>query len=207
VSYRPITDTWILARSKTKYYGAYPAGFLHRARALLGVSKKDPVLHICAGKVREYPYRGLGVNDMTLDLDPATDPDFLRDARETLPTNHGAGCTCKPVCQTVGFRPCPPDTVGELWAAVLIDRPYTEDDAEHYVPGAAALPDLNPLLKRAIQIVPEEGRVGVLDYMWPHPGKLGREVAVVGVGTGRNGRARWFTVFERLSATEEKVAA
>jgi hypothetical protein len=32
VSYRPITDVWILARPKVKYYGAYPNGFLERAR-------------------------------------------------------------------------------------------------------------------------------------------------------------------------------
>lgn len=32
---------------------------------------------------------------------------------------------------------------------------------------------------------------------WPQPPKFGKEVAVVAVGTGRNNRARWFTVFER----------
>lgn len=37
MSYRPITDFWILARPKVKYYGAYPSGFLERARALVGV--------------------------------------------------------------------------------------------------------------------------------------------------------------------------
>ena len=36
MSYRPITDVMILARSKTKYYGAFPAGFLSRARWELG---------------------------------------------------------------------------------------------------------------------------------------------------------------------------
>jgi hypothetical protein len=89
MSYRPICDTWILARTKLKggkkYYGAFPAGFLHRARALLGVGIDDPVLHVCGGHVKAYPYAGFGPNDRTLDLDPATEPDFLRDAREALP--------------------------------------------------------------------------------------------------------------------------
>ena len=35
MGYRPITDLWFLARPKVKYYGAYPNGFLERARALL----------------------------------------------------------------------------------------------------------------------------------------------------------------------------
>lgn len=176
-NYRPIADVWILARSKTKYYGAFPAGFLHRARHLLGAGPDDAVLHVCGGKVREYPFRGLGERDMTVDLDPATEPDYLMDVRKGIPIG--------------------PDGPGQ-WHSILIDRPYTEADAAKYVPGAEALPDLNKLLKDALLSVPPGHRVGVLDYLWPHPGKVGKEVAVVGVGTGRNARARWFTVFERI---------
>lgn len=178
MSYRPITDTWILARSKTKYYGAFPAGFLGRARDLLGVGIADSVLHICSGRVRDYPYKGFGVNDRTLDLDPDVKPDYLQDARDAYPLN--------------------PETIDGTWPAILIDRPYTPEDATKYVPGADTLPDLNDLLKRALKAVPVGSKVGTLDYLWPHPGKIGKEVAVVGVGTGRNNRARWFCVFERL---------
>jgi hypothetical protein len=180
MSYRPLTDTIILARSKTKYYGAYPAGFVRRARWELGCGPDDAVLHICGGKLREYPFpQEIGQHDQTLDLDPGCSPDFLQDAREDLP-----------------YRPLDGDAV--LWDGVLIDRPYTEEDAEHYVPGADKLPDLNDLLKRALQLVPIGRRVGTLDYLWPHPGKYGIERFVGGVGTGRNGRARWFIVFERV---------
>ncbi len=192
MSYRPITDVWVLARSKTKYYGAYPAGFLHRARALLGVGPEGAVLHICAGRVRDYPYRGLGPNDKTLDNDFATLPDFYQDARHDLPL-----LVMGTVSDLDGKNP---RAITRLWDAVLIDRPYTEEDAAHYANGVGNLPDLNDLLKRALQIVPVGGCVGVLDYLWPHPGKWGIEVAVVGVGTGRNNRARWFTVFERIAA-------
>lgn len=178
MSYRPICDTWILARPKVKYYGAYPAGFLGRARALLGVGPEDPVLHVCGGMVRDYPFKGFGPNDYTLDLDPDCQPDFLQDARDGLPAN-----------------PLSPDG---KWPAVLIDRPYSEIDAAHYAPGAAKLPELNDLLKRSLAIVPVGGKVGTLDYLWPHPGNKGKEVAVVGVGTGRNARARWYCVFERI---------
>lgn len=176
MSYRPITDTWILARSKVKYYGAYPAGFLHRARALLGVQSYDTVLHVCAGKVRDYPYRGFGPHDLTLDLDPACKPDMLHDAREPFPVQNHSIC------------------------AVLIDRPYTPDDADHYTPGRDKLPSASLLLKNALAVVPVGGKVGILDYEWPAPppGDVAKEVAVIAVYTGRRNRARVFTVWERL---------
>lgn len=178
MNYRPITDVWILARSKTKYYGAYPAGFLHRARALLGVGIDDSVLHVCGGKVEEYPYRGYGPNDCTLDPDLTCNPTYVRDARLTYPE-------------------CP-HTSDDLWAAVLIDRPYTPEDADHYAVGRDVLPTANELVRNGIAVVPIGGRVGMLDYLWPQPPKNAKEVAVVAVGTGRNARARWYTVFERM---------
>lgn len=176
--YRPICDVWLLARSRTKYHGAFPLGFLHRARALLGVGLDDAVLHVCAGKVREYPYAGLGPNDKTLDLDPALQPDILHDARFPLPFRNAMEFT--------------------YWDGALVDRPYTASDAAQYAPGAAVLPDLNALLKNTLGVVGVGRRVGVLDYTWPQPPTWAKEVAVVAVGTGRNNRARWFVVFERL---------
>jgi hypothetical protein len=183
VNYRPITDVWILARPKVKYHGAYPAGFLHRARALLGVGDNGAVLHVCAGKVRDYPYRGFGFFDRTLDLDPETKPDFLQDARLPFPQN------CDAVDSSIWLG----------WDAVLIDRPYTEEDAAKYAPGAGVLPSANQLVKHAINVLPVGAKVGILDYVWPQPPKNATEVAVVAVGCGRNQKARWFTVFERVS--------
>lgn len=202
MSYRPITDVAILARSKTKYYGAFPAGFLHRGRALLGVHLSDPVLHVCAGKVREYQGKGFGPNDKTLDLDQATAPDFLQDARDPLPMQRCNVCLgTRQVLHESGYRVCQMciGLADAPWSAVLIDAPYTADDADRYVPGRSKLPNLNALLKSALGVVAIGSRVGVLDYLWPHPGAKGKEVAVVAVGTGRNGRARWYTVFERLA--------
>lgn len=189
-NYRPITDVWILARTKVKYYGAYPAGFLHRARRLMGVRISEPLLHVCGGRVREYPYRGVGPNDKTLDLDPNMNPDYVQDARKPFPT---WGVQCGPVNNGA--------PVG--WPGVLIDSPYTPDDAQRYLPGAIAYPKPNLLLKNALAAVHPESTVGMLHYVWPSPPRKGgkpiaREVAVIGMGTGRNGRARWFTVWERI---------
>jgi hypothetical protein len=187
MSYRPICDTWILARSKVKYYGAYPSGFLHRARHLLGVHISLPILHVCSGKVKDYPFRGFGKWDQTLDLDPACSPDFLQDARDPFPLYHLSG-----------FGKDNPEG-DRAWNGVMIDRPYSAEDATHYVPGPDVLPTANQLVKNAINVVPVGGKVGILDYIWPQPPKNAVEQAVITVVTGRNNRARLFTVFERMS--------
>lgn len=119
MSYRPITDMWFLARAKLrdgrKYYGAYLGGFPERARVIIGATIDQPVLHVCGGMARHYPYAGgFGPNDKTLDLNPETEPDFLQDARDPFPAGP--------------------------WAAVLIDPPYSEADAAKYPSGASSYP-------------------------------------------------------------------
>ena len=109
---------WILARAKllggTKYYGSYLGGFPERARALLGASINEPVLRVCGGLSRLYPYQGgFGPNDATLDLDINTDPTYHQDATEPYP---------------LGYK------------AVLADPPYSVEDAAHYKPGSESLP-------------------------------------------------------------------
>ena len=178
MSYRPITDEWILARPRliggAKLYGAYPGGYLERARALLGVSISDPVLHVCGGMVRlyAYPKRALGPNDKTLDLDPLMNPDFCQDARDAYPR---------------GF------------SAILADPPYGLEEADRYAPGRHVLPTPNIIAKRAIEALEVGRRVGILCYQWAAPPKNAIEVAVISVQTGRNQRPRTLTVMERLS--------
>lgn len=179
MTYRPICDTWFLARAKLKdgrkYYGAYLGGFPERARALLGVNLDQPVLHVCGGMARHYPYRGgFGPNDRTLDLDPQTEPDHLQDAREPYPS---------------GF------------AAVLADPPYSEADADHYAVGRVAYPSPNLILKRAFDALPVGGRVGIIHYVVPKAPPNSRFVAAVGVMCGFNNRIRAYTVFEKLAAS------
>lgn len=175
MSYRPITDTWFLARAKLreghKYYGAYLGGFPERARALLGVRIDQPVLHVCGGKARHYPYRrAFGPLDKTLDLDPAVEPDFQQDALAPLPR---------------GFH------------AMLADPPYSEADAAHYNVGAEAYPKPNALLKNMLSAVPPGGRVGMIHYILPSPPPDTVFVAAVSVMCGFNNRVRVFSVFER----------
>ncbi len=189
-SYRPIVDTWYCARPKVKYYGAFPSGFLERARAFL-CSEDQPLLHVCAGRVRDYPFAGFGPLDKTVDLDPATKPDFLMDVREI--------CLEEPW----GAHPNAGSGFKGLWPAVLIDRPYTDDDAKKYTPLVHdKLPNINDLLKRCLSITRPGGCVGVLDYFLPRPPKQVGEtrikfVADISVRTGFGCRARVYSVFRR----------
>lgn len=181
---------WFLARAKLKggkkYYGAYLGGFPERARALLGCRLDEPVLHVCGGCARDYPYkRGFGPNDKTLDLDPSLQPDFLQDARETFPW-----------CPPIGDGSSPAIATQTPWAGILMDPPYSEEDATHYLPGSDKYPKPNQLVKNALEVLPSGGRVGIIHYILPNPqGAI--FVACVGVICGFNNRIRVYSVFER----------
>lgn len=139
-------------------------------------------------KVGGIPLRGFGSNDVTIDIDPETNPDFCLDVRElgSLVVERD-GCVC-------GY-PLPPDMGFKQPRAVLVDRPYSTDDAANYRCGADVLPNLEKLVADCLRIVMPGGMVGVLDYLWPRMRGSARNVAAVAVGTGEGNRARWFTVW------------
>lgn len=175
MSYRPIADMWILARAKLKngkkYYGAYLGGFPERARALLGVTLNDSVLHVCGGMAKHYPYKGgFGPHDKTLDLDPLSEPDYLQDARDPFPPNQ---------------------------QSILIDPPYSELDAKHYNVGPEVYPKPTLLLKNAFEALRPGGRVGIIHYILPKAPKEMKFIAAVGVLCGFNNRIRCYSVFEK----------
>ena len=183
MSYRPICDMWMLARCKyksgIKRYGGYLAGFPERARVLLGCNINDPILHVCGGMAKDYPYkRAVGPNDKTLDLDPACNPDFLQDAREPFPLN------------TDNKVP---------WAGILIDPPYSEQDATHYLPGADKYPSPSLLIKNAIDVVSIGSRVGIIHFYPPKHPKNAMMVACIGIIAGFNNRIRVYSVYEKIN--------
>jgi hypothetical protein len=181
VNYRPICDTWILARPKVPYYGAYPNGFLERAKALLGVHVDDAVLHVCGGRAKQYPaWKKLCPHDYTLDVDPKLKPDFVQDARFALP-----------------LRPVAGPSKREPWHALLCDPPYTEADAKQYAAGSDCLPSATTVLRLSLHVVRPGGRVGVLHYVAPRPPEGVRLVALIGVVVGFENRIRVYSVFER----------
>ena len=188
MSYRPVTDMWLLARAKLlggrKYYGAYLGGFPERARVLLGASINDPVLHVCGGMARYYPYKaGFGPNDMTMDLDPAIQPDICHDVTDPFPM--------------VFTSPADPRFPFIPFRAMLADPPYSEVDAAHYTPGAAKYPSPGKIVQNMIDALPVGGRAGIIHYIVPRCPKNAKFIACVGVVCGFNNRIRVFSAFEK----------
>jgi hypothetical protein len=184
MSYRPITDVWILARAKlkggAKYYGAYLGGFPERARALLGARLDEAVLHVCGGLAHLYPYvAGYGPLDKRLDINPTTESDYLLDARQDRYPR--------------GFR------------AILADPPYSPKDADRYGT-RESYPSPNLILRNSLNALPIGGRVGIVHYALPKPPKNAKFIAAVGVICGFNNRVRAFSVFEKMAAAEALVA-
>lgn len=170
MTYRPICDIWLLARPKVKYYGAYPNGFLQRARVLIGCSYTDRVLHVCSGRVKDYPNKGFGVNDITVDIDASLNPDFVMDVAKELPD--------------------------VLCDGMLIDPPYTQEDANNY--SIKDLPNPNKLVKDCINAVAVGKKVGILHYICPSCPKNAKFIACVAVLVGFNNRIRCFSVYEKI---------
>lgn len=170
-----VTHIWcVRAKLKggRKRYGSYPAGTLEKFRLLMGVHITDPVLHVCGGLSRLYPYdRGFGPNDKTLDLDPSVEPDFLQDAREPYPK---------------GFK------------AIIADPDYSTADADHRPMGADTLPTPREILKLGLDALKPGQRVGILHVVQPRPPKdAALFVAKITVSLGFDNRERVFTVYEK----------
>lgn len=193
MSFRPLSDNMLLARSKVKYFGSYPAGFLLRARDLLNVNQLDQVLHVCGGKVRDYRccpsckgqtkkhFHGLGKYDLTMDLDPELRPDLLLDAAD--PLSYERAISENPQIQ-----------------AVLADPPYTREFAKEYAPGPDRFVTADMIVKNSIDILPIGGRVGILSLYWPrYPKTRARQIYVGAVYVGNGNLGRTFAVFERTA--------
>jgi hypothetical protein len=192
MSYRPITDFWFLTRAKLKggkkYYGAYLGGFPERARRLIGCSIEEPLLHVCGGMAKFYPYAGgFGKWDKTMDVNPACEADYVHDCRIDLwPSG---------IANTVAASVLYPD---KPWGGILIDPPYSESDAEQYPPGRDMYPNPHKLVETAIGAVRVGIKIGIIHYVVPRCPKNAKFIACVGVACGFGNRLRAYSVFERL---------
>lgn len=188
MSYRPISDVWWLARCKyknsVKRYGGYLGGFPERARVLIGCPLDQPMLHVCGGMAKHYPYkRGFGINDRTMDLDEKCEPDILHD--------------CRLIAWPKGINLASPDFI--YWGGILIDPPYTEEDATKYSPGADKYPNPHQLVQTAINTLRVGYKVGIIHYIVPRCPKNAMFVASIAVKCGFGNRVRTFNVFERTA--------
>ena len=127
--------------------------------------------------MRDYPYSGFGARDLTVDINPRLKPDFLCDVRFDIPRRRNG------------------------WEGMLIDTPYSREEAEHYGT-AEQYPEPEPLLRLCLERLRRGGRLGLLHWYWPSPPKEVhgcriKETFVGLVTTGRRSRARYFIVFEK----------
>lgn len=185
MSYRPICDVWWLARCKykggIKRYGGYLGGFPERARVLIGCPLDQPLLHVCGGLAKLYPYRrGFGQHDKTMDLDPSVSPDFQVDCRDKeWPSSHRS--------------------VEDFFGGHLMDPPYSELDSEQYSPGRDAYPNPHQLVETSINNLRVGYKTGIIHYVTPRCPKNAMFVASIAVRCGFGNRERQFSVFERIT--------
>ena len=50
---------------------------------------------------------------------------------------------------------------------MLIDPPYSEEDADKYKAGRSVYPSPSKLVENALKVVPIGGRVGIIHYQLP----------------------------------------
>ena len=106
VSHGWLYGIWMIGnnyRSKKKYYGEYPPGYLKRVHALF--PDMEDVLHLFSGTVE----KGLWKNEVLFDINPDLNPDVVGDA-EHLSDYFNANS----------------------FDLVVADPPYSAEDAEHY---------------------------------------------------------------------------
>jgi len=98
---------WVIGAvygNQTKFYGAFPRGYLNRVMALFPDVEPSDVLHAFSGSLPEGPYTRLDL------VQPAELSGSVVDVRRLVDAK----------------------TPGRLFPLVTADPPYTSDDAAHY---------------------------------------------------------------------------
>lgn len=199
-------------RTKIKYPGAYPAGFLETARELLGDRCCEKIVwHVPGGMAHKYNVNnnwGFAKQDIRFDMNPDVKPDIYYDIRELdkikIYADDRALIPRRQLKIEVDNKNGKRNF--ERWDeqkevrrpySIIIDRDYTEKDADSHFPGKFNWPEsVNFLLKESLRIA--MFRVGVLDYVMPSGGKYGKLIYVCPLILPANNRARYFTVWERV---------
>jgi hypothetical protein len=159
---------WVLGadyKTRSTLYGAFPHRFLPYLLALFPDVRLEQILHACAGSVKPGPWT-------RLDVHPDRRPDVLGSVYDA-----------------------PTLLAGRTFPLVIVDPPYSPDDAKRYdtppVDGAKAL-------RALAAVVPPGGHCAWLDTQWPMHNK--REWITVGrcyIQRSTKHRTRVCTIFQR----------
>lgn len=162
-------------RNPTRYYGAYPHGYLNRLCALFPDKKR--VLHLFSGMVMEGPRRW--PQEWALDNNPDLDADFCRDVMEPGWTKD----------------------MGKF-DLILADPPYSEEDAAHY---GTCLINRNRVVKDSVSLLEPGGHLVWLDQVYPMYRKAELKlVGTIGLIRSTNHRVRCVFIYERCAVEEAK---
>lgn len=169
---------WLIGNdytNKTRYFGAYPHGYIERVMALFpdcGPDWNKP-LHVFSGSMPHSEAYA------TCDINPALKPDFCGSVYDI---NHW---------MTLG-------PIELRWSLILADPPYSKADAEKY---STAMVDRGRATRALAEVCRPGGHLVWLDCCWPmHRKSEWRTVARIGLTRSTNHRVRMVTIFERVSA-------
>jgi hypothetical protein len=170
--------TWLLGndyRNKTKYYGAYPPGFVDRVLALFPDVPAARVqgtvlttLHAFSGSLPAGRY-------VRMDVNGALDPDVAGSVYEAASLMSGS-----------------------LFELILADPPYSALDAKQY--GTPGL-DRRRALAGLAGVAAPGGHLVWLDTCWPmHSKRQWLTVGRIAIVRSTNHRVRMVTIFQRVAA-------
>lgn len=166
--------TWLIGnhyRNATRYYGAYPPGYLKRIAALFPDVEPDATLHVFAGSLPEGVWR----MDVSLEHDP-TIPGSVYDARTLID---------RYVRKHHRFR------------LLVADPPYSSADAVHY---KTTMISRGRALAALATVTKAGGHLVWLDVCWPmHRKAEWVTVGRIAIVRSTNHRVRMATIFERAA--------
>lgn len=181
---RPVLyGIWLIGndyKNPTRYYGAYPKGFLDRVMALFPDVKQEynnfehaGVLHAFSGSLQ---WRDVGW--CTLDVNP-----------DLQPTHVGSVYDVAEMFQTARDGP--------VFKLVIADPPYTRADATKY---GTPMIDRRRAVAALADITRPGGHLAWLDTCWPmHSKTQWLTVGRILVQRSTNHRARVLSIFERAA--------
>jgi len=173
-----IYGQWLIGndyRNKTRYYGAYPAGYLDRVMALFpdcGPGWNKP-LHVFSGSLPKSDAYA------TYDVNPDLQPDFCGSVYDI---KHW---------MTLGATEL-------LWSLILADPPYSSEDAKKY---GTPMVNRARVMRALASVALVGGHLVWLDTVWPmHRKDEWRTVGRIALTRSTNHRVRMLTILERVAA-------
>ena len=167
---------WIIGndyQNATKYYGAYPHGYLERVLSLFPDVKPREILQLFSGSIDA----DVDEAGYTFDINETNSPNFVGDA-EMLST----------------FIP-----IELKFKLILADPPYSVEDADHY---GTQMVNRNKVVSECFKIMQDKAFLVWLDQVLPIYSKhLFDLVGTIGLVRSTNHRVRCVFIFQKKTGS------